>query len=117
MKGFDEALVSIRATCAGLEGSYEKLSHGSPCFFVEKGKQFLALLDDHHGDGRLAVWILSTLPIQESLLSEERSAFFRPPYVGGRGWIGVELDGDVSAEELENLIQAGYELAKTVKRR
>ncbi len=117
MEGFDEALISIRAICADLEGSYEKLSHGSPCFFVEKGKQFLALLDDHHGDGRLAVWILSTLPIQESLLSEGRVSFFRPPYMGGRGWIGVELNGNVSAEELEDLIQAGYELAKPAKRR
>ena len=106
------ALDQVRKCCLAFDGAYEKLSHGSPCFFVEKGKQFVAFVDNHHNDGRLAVWVLCTLPVQESLVEENPSAYFRPPYVGGKGWVGICLDKGLDWGEVEGLIENGYELAR-----
>lgn len=112
MHPFDQ----VRAICLSLPGAYEKLSHGSPCFFVEKGKQFAGMLDNHHGDGRLAVWLRSTLPIQESAIGEDPETFFRPPYVGPSGWIGICLDKGISEGEIRNWIEQAHSLAQPIRR-
>lgn len=101
----------VRTQCLNLPSCYEKLSHGSPCFFVEKGKQFAALMDNHHGDGRLAVWLRNTLEMQESAINTDPDCFFRPPYVGPSGWIGIRLDREVSPDELQRWIEQAYLLA------
>lgn len=111
MHTFDQ----VRVICLSLPASYEKLSHGSPCFFVEKGKQFAGMLDNHHGDGRTAVWLRSTLPIQVGAIAENPELFFRPPYVGPSGWIGICLDKEISEEELKNWIEQAHALAQPTK--
>lgn len=108
----DEALTMVRASCLGHEQAYEKLSHGSPCFFIEKGRQFAAFLDDHHGDGRLALWLPAAPGVQEALIEEDPEAYFRPPYVGPSGWIGVRLDRGLAWETVESLVAEAYETAR-----
>ena len=34
--------------------------------------------------------------------------FFRPPYVGGRGWLGVRLDDEVDWDEVAGLCEDAY---------
>jgi hypothetical protein len=46
--------------------------------------------------------------VQEHLALAEPSRFFRPPYVGGRGWVGVRLDGDVEWEEVAAVCEDAY---------
>ena len=53
---------------------------------------FLNFVDDHHADGRLAVWCKSTLEEQRRLVADDPEHFFVPPYVGVRGWVGMRLD-------------------------
>jgi hypothetical protein len=85
------ALAAVREACLGLPEVSERLSHGGPTFFVRDKKAFVMFLDDHHGDGRLAIWCAAPDGVQAELLETEPERFFRPPYVGHRGWLGVHL--------------------------
>jgi hypothetical protein len=86
----------------------EKLSHGEPAWFVG-GKQF-ATTADHHHDDRLSVWLPAPTGFQEMLVAAEPVRFFRPPYVGHRGWLGVYLDVEVDWEELASMVEQAYRL-------
>ncbi|HEX4445520.1 MAG TPA: MmcQ/YjbR family DNA-binding protein, partial [Polyangiaceae bacterium] len=87
----DAALERVRTICLGFPGAEEKLSHGAPSFHV-KGKMFVTFVDDHHGDGLLAVWCKAERAEQQRLVASAPERFFVPPYVGVRGWVGVRLD-------------------------
>jgi hypothetical protein len=87
----DAALDRVRAICLAFPGAEEKLSHGAPSFHV-RGRMFLMFVDDHHRDGRLAVWCKSAPAEQQSLVATDSARFFVPPYVGVKGWVGVRLD-------------------------
>jgi len=84
----------------------EKLSHGEAAWFVG-GKQF-ANTSDHHHDDRLAVWCAAPSGLQEMLVKADPVRFFRPPYVGHRGWLGVYLDVEVDWVELATMIEGAY---------
>jgi hypothetical protein len=81
----------VRAACLALPQASERLSHGGPSFFIRDKKCFVMFLDDHHEDGRLAIWCAAPDGVQRQLIETEPDRFFRPPYVGHRGWIGVHL--------------------------
>ena len=81
----------VREVCLALPETSERLSHGQPTFFVGK-KTFVMYLDNHHDDGRLALWCAAPAGMQEALVAGEPEHYFRPPYVGHRGWVGVRLD-------------------------
>ena len=85
-------LERVRRFCAALPNVMEKLSHGAPTFFVEKDKGVFAMFaDNHHEDGHLAVWLPVREGLQSALIEEEPATYFKPPYVGSSGWIGIEL--------------------------
>lgn len=86
------ALVRIRTQCLALPETSERISHGAPCFFVRDKSMFVMFVDNHHDDGRLAIWCAAPHGMQGHLLDLDPARFFRPPYVGQRGWIGVRLD-------------------------
>jgi predicted DNA-binding protein (MmcQ/YjbR family) len=92
----------LRAVCEAHPGVTEKLSHGEAAWFVA-GRSF-ATISDHHHDDRLAVWLAAPAGRQESLVETDPQRFFRPPYVGHRGWIGVYLDVPVDWDELAQLV-------------
>ncbi len=85
----------------------ERQSHGVPCWFVGKGKQFAAFVGEHHG-ARFAFWCAAPMGVQEALVTSEPEKFFRPPYVGHRGWLGVYLDVEVDWEEIGGIIEEAY---------
>ena len=97
----------VRRLCSRLPGVTERPSHGEPAWFVG-GKQF-ATTADHHHDDRLGLWCAAPLGAQEALVESAPERFFRPPYVGQRGWLGVYLDVDpVDWEELAAIIESAY---------
>jgi hypothetical protein len=65
-------------------------------------------LDDHHGDGRLALWCAAPPGVQAQLVEAEGHRFFRPPYVGHRGWLGVRLDVEPDWEEVTAICTEAY---------
>ena len=98
----------VRRICLALPETIEKLSHGEPTFFVRK-KVFAMFSNNHHNDGHIAVTLPAAIGIQDMLIESEPEKFYRPPYVGVRGWIGVELDR-VSDEELTLHIHEAWRL-------
>ena len=81
----------VRQLCLALPEATERPSHGEPTFFVGK-KVFVMFADNHHGDGRVAVWLPVPPGLQSVFIDSAPETFFKPPYVGGRGWVGIELD-------------------------
>jgi hypothetical protein len=103
-----EALERVREVALALPEVNERPSHGAPTFFIRDKKTFVTFHDDHHGDGRLALWTAAPPGVQEHLVETEPERFFRPPYVGHRGWLGVRLDIDVDWEEVGGIVEDAY---------
>jgi len=109
----DKQLERVRRICADLPETTEKLSHGEPTFFVRK-RVFAMFANNHHNDGHLAVWLPAPPGMQEMLLASSPGTYFRPPYVGVRGWIGIEL-ANISDEDLAFHIRDGWRLVAPKK--
>jgi hypothetical protein len=103
-----KALERLRAIALGLPETSERLSHGAPSFFVRDKKCFLMLLDDHHGDGRFAIWCAAPPGNQELLVQADPERFFRPPYVGHRGWLGVKLNDGADWDEVAGIVEDAF---------
>ena len=103
-----EQLERVRRICSALPETTERLSHGEPTFFVNK-KVFVMFADNHHNDGHIAVWLPVPSGFQTALIETNPQTFFKPPYMGTRGWIGIELDR-ISDKDLTFQIQMAWEL-------
>ena len=86
----------------------EKLSHGEPTFFVRK-RVFAMFSNNHHNDGHIAVLIPAVPGHQESLIATSPKTYYRPPYVGVKGWIGIDLD-QIDDEDLMCHIRDAWQL-------
>ena len=102
-----DPLQRIRKIIEAWPETSEKLSHGMPTWWGGR-KTFASLANDHHGDGRLALWIKSTFDGQQGLVEMDPEVFFVPPYVGPSGWIGVRLDRKPDWAMVEELLLDGY---------
>ncbi|HEX7165991.1 MAG TPA: MmcQ/YjbR family DNA-binding protein [Acidimicrobiales bacterium] len=100
----------LRAICLAFPETTERLSHGSPTWFVRDKKTVATFTDNHHGDGRVALVCPAPPGVQADLVEQEPHRFFVPPYVGGRGWLGVRLDVDVDWDEVARICQDAYRM-------
>jgi hypothetical protein len=96
----------LRQICLAFPGVSEKLSHGEAAWFVG-GRQFVNTADHHHDD-RLSLWCAAPEGAQQLLVDADPARFFRPPYVGHRGWLGVHLDVEVDWAELAEIVERAY---------
>ena len=104
----DDPVERLRAICLALPEVSERNSHGEPAWFV-RTKATLATLDDHHhGADHLAVWCAAPPGVQSELVASEPERFFRPPYVGHRGWLGVRIDRDPDWGEVDAIVRDAY---------
>ena len=101
-------LERVRALCLALPEVDERPSHGSPAFFVRDKRCFVMYLDDHHGDGRRALWCAAPEGMQAALVAGEPGHYFVPPYVGHRGWVGVHLNRGLDWNEIAGAIEEAY---------
>ena len=115
MSSATQALERVRRACLRLPATTERPSHGSPSFFVQDKKTFVMFCDNKHDDGRLAIWIAAPPGAQGALLEADPVQFFRPPYVGGRGWIGVRLDRKPDWKRVEALIEDAFRTVAPVR--
>lgn len=95
----EAALARLRAICLGMPHGAERLSHGSPGFFIDIGKNggkfFAYFWNNHHGDGIMACHVKTSGREEQAMLVEmDADFYFVPPYLGPSGWIGMRLDGD-----------------------
>ena len=103
-----DVLGRLREICLALPETSERLSHGAPSFFIRGKTCFLMLFDDHHGDGRFAVWCAASPGDQQLLVDADPEKFFVPPYVGHRGWLGVRLDRGLDWDELAGIVEDAF---------
>lgn len=99
---------AVREVCLWMPGTEEFQSHGQPNFRV-RGKTFATFVVNHHGDGRIALWLNLPAGAQGLYTREEPEHFFVPPYVGPAGWLGVHLDKGMSWKRIAKLVREAYE--------
>jgi hypothetical protein len=104
----ERVVARIHSVCLGLPEVEERLSHGAPTFFVRGKRSFLTVHDNHHGDGRFALWCAAGDGVQRMLVDADSERFFVPAYVGHRGWLGVRLDRGLDWNELEGIVEDAY---------
>jgi hypothetical protein len=102
-------LAELRAICLGFPEVTERLSHGAPTWFIREKKSFVSLFTQgHHENTFPHLWCAAPPGAQQELIAAEPERIFRPPYVGGRGWLGVRLDGAVDWAEIAELCEDAY---------
>ena len=101
-------LARVRKICLSLPETRERARHGAPSFFIRDKVCFVNYMDDHHDDGRLALWCACPPGMREGLVKAEPEHYFVPPYVGVRGWIGVRLDRGIDWDDVERVIREAY---------
>jgi len=107
-----EALEKLRAIALAMPESDEKLSHGMPAFFITKGKMFAYFWHAHHGDGVTAAIVKTSGPEEQAMLIEmEPDLYYRPPYFGPSGWVGIHLDRpDTDWDRIGDRVAISWEL-------
>jgi len=98
----------LRAICLTLPGTTEKVSHGEPTFWAG-GRMFAMFDNHHHGASHVGVWLAMPIGAQEALVYQDPRRYFKPPYVGPRGWVGVRLDGRPSWKTVEQVVRSAYD--------
>jgi hypothetical protein len=94
--------------CLALPEAVEE-RHGRHATYLVRRKKFAYYLDDHHGDGRLAVNCRAAPGENDAFVAEDPVRFYIPPYVGPRGWVGIYVDvDDVDWDELADLVTESY---------
>ena len=108
----DAELERLRTICFGLPHAAEKLSHGQPAFYIEKGKIFAWFWHDHHHDGRTAVMVkTSGIEEQEMLIEADPELYYRPAYLGPFGWVAIRTDlPDTDWDHIANRIAMSWDL-------
>jgi len=85
----------VTRICLALPEATTRLSHGADAFQAGGKKMFAYFVDNHHGSGITAVLVKTTGPDeQEMLIESDPALYYRPPYIGGWGWVGVRVDPD-----------------------
>jgi hypothetical protein len=100
-------LARLRRICLALPEVSERLSHGEPAWFV-RGRRLFVTFADHHHDERVAFWCAAPTGAQEAYVATRPERFFRPPYVGHRGWLGVVLDDGADWDEVNDIVTEAY---------
>ncbi len=104
----ERALKQVRKICLALPEVSERLSHGTPSWFIRGKKTLCMFADDHHSDGILGIWCPAFPGVQEEMVASEPDRFYRPPYVGPSGWVGVRLERDVDWDEVRMILADSY---------
>ena len=107
-------LERVRKICLGFAETTAKEAWGAPTFRVRK-KMFAMFVNNHHDDGRVALWLNAADGVQEMLVDADPERFFVPPYQGPFGWIGVRLDVDVDWSEVTELVEDSYRMSAPKK--
>ena len=93
-----------------------RLVHGSHAGFLARKKTFAYFLDNHHGDGIVAVACKALTGDNEVLARSDPTRFYLPAYIGPRGWVALRLDvGTVDWDEVRELLAGSYRLVAPKK--
>jgi hypothetical protein len=105
--GGDEMLERVRRICLALPEATEGGGVGNPSWRVRD--KIFAMRHDAHA-GQWGIWCKAPPGVQQALVGGEPDRFFRPPYVGVHGWIGISLEADQDWDFVADLIEDAYRL-------
>ncbi|HKN01851.1 MAG TPA: MmcQ/YjbR family DNA-binding protein [Candidatus Binataceae bacterium] len=111
------AIKRLREICLTLPDVVEKEAWGECTFRVAGGTMFAMTDNNHHDSGHVAVWVKAPPMVQEILVSSAPKRFFKPPYMGAKGWVGVRIDFKVDWDELAGILRDGYLMSAPKKLR
>ena len=99
----------LRRICEAFPEVEERPSHGAPTWFVRGKKAFVTFWEDGHHDLEAPhLWCAAPPGAQTELIASDPERYFRPAYVGHRGWIGVRMDGRPDWAEIAELCEDAY---------
>lgn len=107
----------IGSLASSLPHVEERVSHGSPCWRVADKRMFAYFWHNHHADDITAVLVkTSGREEQEMLIDMNPDIYFKPPYLGPSGWIGVRLDQlETDWDLVEHRLRESWRLAAPPK--
>jgi hypothetical protein len=111
----DAALELVRSICRSLPDTVEKVAWNAPTFRVH-GRQFAMFLNNHHGDGKIALWCAAPPGVQQDLVAADPKHFYVPPYVGAGGWVGMRLDTKLRKGAIAAIIEQAYRMIAEKKK-
>ena len=106
----------LRKVCLALGNVVEKEAWGECTFRVVDGSMFAMTDNNHHKSGHVAVWVKAPAMAQEILINSDPQRFFKPPYMGHKGWVGVRLEGKLDWSHLAAILKDGYEMSLPMKK-
>ena len=84
---------------------------GSHAQFMVRKKTFAYFLDNHHGDGIVAVACKVLPGDNKALAAAQPRRFYLPAYIASRGWVALRLDvGKVDWDEVKDLLLGSYSM-------
>lgn len=98
----------VRQICACLPGVTERPSHGAPTWFVGRRSFVTLWADGHHDLDFPHLWCAAPAGMTDNLVAADPDRFFRPPYVGTRGWLGMRLDRNPDWGEVADLCRQAW---------
>ena len=99
---------AVREICLSFPDTEEVPSRGSPDFRV-RGKTFATYVINHHGDGHVALWLAAPPGSQQLHTEMAAEHYFVPPYVGPRGWLGVDLNKGLLWTAIASRVREAYQ--------
>ena len=111
----NELTQAVQKLCLAFPETEELISHGMPNYRVRGKKIFAMFAVNHHGDGRIALWLNTPAEMQDAYVDAEPKHFFVPPYVGPGGWLGVRLDSGLAWKRLAPIVRVAYERVAPAK--
>ncbi|MBV8142483.1 MAG: MmcQ/YjbR family DNA-binding protein [Verrucomicrobia bacterium] len=111
----DKLINRLRDVCLAFPAVVEKEAWGECTFRARGGKMFAMTDCNHHNSGHVAVWVMAPPKVQEGLARSGPDRFFKPPYVGAKGWVGVVLDARTKWDELGAILRDGYLMSAPVR--
>lgn len=98
---------SVEEMCLSFPETEVKISHGAPTYTI-RGKSFAIFSLNHHGDGKVALLMNASRETQQMLVNSAPKIFFVPPYIGSKGWVGVELNKGLAWNRVLKLSYESY---------
>lgn len=101
----------LRAICLALPEVTERMSHGEPAWFVREKREVATFWRDHHSDGEFALICPAPPGAQEMLIDAAPDRFYRPKYVGAKGWVAMRLAEGADWDEVAAIVAEADRLA------
>src|SRR5262249_23390291 len=106
----DRRLARLTKICLALPDATRQLMGHHAGFLVRK-KTFAYFLNNHHGDGIVAVTGKVLPGDNKALIAAQPDRFYMPAYIGPKGWVALRLDvGTVDWDEVAELVATSYRL-------